>query len=65
MTGNIVAPSGAREISIEATVIRADGRVEPLGRVAYWHKSRARRALWHLGRIVRRIGGALGAAIRA
>jgi len=37
VTGNIL--SFAREVSVEQTIIRADGRREPLGRVAYWHRN--------------------------
>jgi hypothetical protein len=42
------AQSQAREVSIAATVIRADGRVEDLGVVSYWHKSFFKRLLWRL-----------------
>lgn len=36
------------EMSVEAVVIRADGRREPLGTIAYWHKSPVRRFVWRL-----------------
>lgn len=39
-------PAGAKRITVEATIIRADGTTEPLGVVAYWHKNPLRRA-WH------------------
>lgn len=49
------APDGApqltgriTEMSVEAVVIRADGRREPLGTIAYWHESPVRRLLWRL-----------------
>lgn len=44
-------------VALEAVVTRADGTVENLGEIAYWHRSRARRWLWRLrhpsGRAVR------------
>lgn len=36
---DVIVPSGARRMAIEATVIRADGTVEPLGVVHYWHRN--------------------------
>ena len=45
-------PSGARESSIEAVITRADGTVERLGQVAYWHKNPLRRALWRFRRMI-------------
>lgn len=33
------------ELQLMATVIRADGSVEDLGTIAYWHKSRVKRIL--------------------
>lgn len=38
-----VAFSNAEEITLEATVIRADGTVEYLGEVAYWHRNPLKR----------------------
>jgi hypothetical protein len=38
----------AVETSIRAVVTRADGRVEDLGVVSYWHRSLWRRLLWRL-----------------
>jgi hypothetical protein len=49
------AYSGVRSMSIEATVIRADGRVERLGTVCFYHKSPLRRLAWRLGRLFRRV----------
>lgn len=42
------AQGGLREVSIEATVIRADGSREELGRVSYWHKSPWKRLLYKM-----------------
>jgi hypothetical protein len=47
------AHSGVRSMSIEATVIRADGRVERLGTVCFYHKNPLRRLAWRLGRLLR------------
>lgn len=39
----IESQSSLREVTIEATVIRADGTREELGQISYWHKSRVKR----------------------
>ncbi len=46
------ARGGLREVTIEATVIRADGRTEQLGVVSSWHKN----PLIRLARKLRRKG---------
>lgn len=38
----------AREASLSVRVIRADGTVEEIGTVAYWHRNPLRRLLWRL-----------------
>lgn len=48
MAGNIVASARAREASISAVITRADGTVEDLGVISYWHTSRFKRACWRL-----------------
>ena len=45
--------AGVRMASVEARVIRADGRVKELGVVSYWHASRLRRWRWRLARVLR------------
>lgn len=40
-------------ISVEATVIRADGRVERLGVIAYHHRNPLRRWAWRIGQMLR------------
>lgn len=35
-------------VSVSAVVIRADGRREELGELAYWHRNPLRRVLWAL-----------------
>jgi hypothetical protein len=37
--GGLIALARARKASITATVTRADGRVEELGTIAYWHRN--------------------------
>jgi len=41
------------ETSIEATIIRADGTVEHLGVVSYWHRNSLKRLLFKLRRFLR------------
>jgi hypothetical protein len=43
---SIDARSNAREASIEAVIIRADGTREVLGVVSYWHRNPLRRLWW-------------------
>ncbi len=47
---SIHAPAGAREASIEVTIIRANGSIERLGAVSYWHRSPFKRIAWHVRR---------------
>ncbi len=47
MTGMQVS-SDAREASIEAVIIRADGSREDLGVIAYYHRNPLRRLWWRL-----------------
>lgn len=46
--GDMDAKSGPVEITIEATVIRANGDREDLGVVSYYHKNPVKRAMWAL-----------------
>lgn len=39
----IVSHGSVREASIEAVIIRADGRREDLGVVSYWHRNPLKR----------------------
>lgn len=52
----LIVPLDAKEASIGVVVIRKDGRIEDLGTVAYWHRSRWRRAMFHVRRFARWIG---------
>lgn len=42
------ANADIKEASIQATVIRADGTVEQLGTVSFYHRNPLRRAMWAL-----------------
>gem|GEM_PF-1483409 len=53
MVSMMRVPTGTREASIHAVVTRADGTVEDLGVVSYWHKSWWKRALWRISRVFR------------
>lgn len=46
-------PADVKSSSISAVVTRADGTVEDLGVVAYWHKHWWMRVLHHITRIIR------------
>lgn len=46
--GSMKVSSEAKEATIELTVIRADGRVENLGTVAYWHKNPLKRLAFRI-----------------
>lgn len=43
MGGTVLTRSKARQSEITAVITRADGRVENLGRIAYWHRNPLRR----------------------
>lgn len=43
-----IAQSNAKEIQLVATITRADGTVEQLGVIDYWHKNPIKRILWRI-----------------
>ena len=45
---NLVATGKQVERSISAVVTRADGSVEDLGVIAYWHRNPLRRLAWRI-----------------
>jgi hypothetical protein len=49
-----VAKSNAKEIQLIATITRADGRVEQLGVIDYWHKNPIKRFIWKIKRFLER-----------
>ncbi len=42
---------GAKMVSVEAVVIRADGRREDLGMIAFYHANPLKRWAWKLGQL--------------
>lgn len=44
----IAATAQAKEASIEAVIIRADGTREDLGVVSYWHRNPLKRLAWRI-----------------
>jgi len=43
-----VTHSNAKEIELIATIIRADGKIEELGVIDYWHKNPIKRIIWRI-----------------
>jgi hypothetical protein len=54
MSGTIRAKARMRKSSLEAVVIRADGRRERLGTIAYYHWFPPFRWAWRAGRALKR-----------
>jgi hypothetical protein len=50
MIGNVLKQ--AKEASISAVITRADGSVEHLGVISYWHKNPLRRLLWRARKLM-------------
>jgi hypothetical protein len=55
MRGSILARSKAKEASISAVITRADGSIEDLGVISYWHKNPFKRWAWSLRKLWKRI----------
>lgn len=55
ITGGLIARPDVREASIEATITRADGTVEHLGVLTYWHRNPLWRWCWNALNALRRI----------
>jgi hypothetical protein len=51
--GSLTTKTNAKEASIEAIVIRADGSRENLGTIAYWHRNPMRRLWWQVKQKIR------------
>lgn len=45
---NVLTDAKAREATIEMVITRANGQVENLGVVSYWHRNPLKRLLWRL-----------------
>jgi hypothetical protein len=43
-----MADAKARETIISATITRADGSIEELGEISYWHRNPFKRYAWNL-----------------
>jgi len=43
-----VTHSNAKKIELIATIIRADGKIEELGVIDYWHKNPIKRIIWRI-----------------
>lgn len=43
-----VAQTNAKELQLVATIIRADGTIEELGVIDYWHKNPIKRLIWRI-----------------
>ncbi len=52
MTGTVQVNAHAREATIEATIVRADGSVEHVGIVSYWHRNPLRRWWWRFSNML-------------
>ncbi len=48
MAGHIKAVAGVKTATIEAVITRADGRIERLGVVSYYHRNPLKRWWWHI-----------------
>jgi len=51
----LAAPANAKSVSIRATVIRADGRVEDHGVVAFYHRNPLYRWTYRVRRAIKRM----------
>jgi hypothetical protein len=51
MSGNIQLRQKTKEASLSAVITRADGTIENLGVVSYYHRNPIRVLLWKLGRM--------------
>jgi len=48
-----IANSNAKEIQLIATIIRADGTVEPLGIVDYYHRNPLKMFIWKVKQFIK------------
>ena len=48
-----VANINAKEIELSAVIIRADGTVEELGVIDYWHRNPIKRFIWRIKKWLR------------
>jgi len=43
-----IVNTNAKEIVLSARIIRADGSIEELGTIDYWHKNFIKRIIWRI-----------------
>jgi len=55
MAGSIRARGGTKEMTINAVITRADGTVEDLGTISYFHKNPLRRLAFRVRQFFTRI----------
>lgn len=60
--GGFLTNTKAKESRVTAVITRADGSVERLGEIAYWHRNPLRRWAWHAAKVVRAVLGRSNAA---
>lgn len=53
--GSLLTRANVREATIEAVITRADGRIERLGVVSYWHRNPLRRLAFAVKRKIKDI----------
>lgn len=53
MGGGMLTRANVREATIEITVTRADGRIERLGTVSYWHRNPLMRIAHRVARFIK------------
>lgn len=52
INGGMLSNTKLREARISAVVTRADGRVEELGTLTYWHRNPLRRLAWRIRQFI-------------
>lgn len=55
--GGLLAQGKAESAEFRAVITRADGTVEDLGTIAYWHRNPFRRWAWTIARLVSNLKG--------
>lgn len=48
-----LVPAGAQEATLMAVVTRADGTIEHLGVIGYWHNNPIKRLAWRLSKFLK------------
>ena len=45
-----IANSKVKQMELSARIVRADGTIEELGTIQYWHKNPIKRLIWRIKR---------------